>query len=55
MEARSEGQGGPPDGLPTAEVTPDVEWIKPGIKASVRTLRGERKLRHASVQHIREV
>ncbi|MER8750927.1 DNA ligase [Mesorhizobium sp. M1050] len=41
------------EGLPSAVVTPDVEWVKP-IKASVRTLRGERKLRHASVQNFRE-
>ncbi|MEI9410697.1 RNA ligase family protein [Mesorhizobium salmacidum] len=47
-------KAGPPDGVPTAEVTADVEWVRPGIKASVRTLRGERKLRHASVQDIRE-
>ncbi|MER9164417.1 RNA ligase family protein [Mesorhizobium sp. M0715] len=40
----------PPNGVPTAQITPDVEWVKPGIKASVRTLRGEPKLRHASVQ-----
>ncbi|ESY72299.1 hypothetical protein X743_17785 [Mesorhizobium sp. LNHC252B00] len=36
-----------------AVVTPDVERVKP-IKASVRTLRGERKLRHASMQNFRE-
>jgi bifunctional non-homologous end joining protein LigD len=47
-------KAGPPDGVPTVEITPDVEWVKPGIKASVRTLRGERKLRHASVQDLRE-
>jgi bifunctional non-homologous end joining protein LigD len=28
----------------------DVEWVKPGITARVRHLRGEAKLRHASVQ-----
>lgn len=39
-----------PPHVPTAQITPDVEWVKPGIKASVRTLRGEPKLRHASVQ-----
>ncbi|RWC47943.1 MAG: DNA ligase [Mesorhizobium sp.] len=43
-------RAGPPSGVPTAHVTPDVEWVKPGIKARVRTLRGEPKLRHASVQ-----
>ncbi|RWC28441.1 RNA ligase family protein [Mesorhizobium sp.] len=43
-------KAGPPAGVPTAQVSPDVEWVKPGIKARVRTLRGEPKLRHASVQ-----
>ncbi|RVA07923.1 DNA ligase [Mesorhizobium sp. M7A.F.Ca.US.002.01.1.1] len=47
-------QAGPPNGVPTAQVTPGVEWVKPGIKASVRTLRGEPKLRHASVQGFSE-
>jgi ATP-dependent DNA ligase len=47
-------KAGPPDGLPRAEVTPDVEWVNPGIRARVRTLRGERKLRNASVQDFRE-
>lgn len=40
----------PPEGLPKAVVTPDVEWVEPGIKAVVKSLRGEHKLRHASVQ-----
>lgn len=47
-------KAGPPVGVPTAEVTPDIEWVKPGITARVKTLRGEHKLRHASVQDFRE-
>ncbi|MER9623220.1 DNA ligase [Mesorhizobium sp. M0222] len=48
------GKAGPPEGFPRAEATPDVEWVGPGIKASVRTLRGERKLRHATMQGFSE-
>lgn len=44
----------PPEGLPSAVVTPDVEWVEPGIKARVKFLRGELKLRHASVQDLRD-
>ncbi|MER8615947.1 DNA ligase [Mesorhizobium sp. M1409] len=44
-----------PAGVPTAVVDGDVEWVKPGsITAAVRHLRGEPKLRHASVQGFRE-
>ncbi|TRC98288.1 DNA ligase [Mesorhizobium sp. WSM4303] len=43
-----------PAGVPTAEADGDVEWVKPGITARVRHLRGEAKLRHASVQDFRE-
>ncbi|WP_292326026.1 RNA ligase family protein [Mesorhizobium sp.] len=42
-----------PVGVPTA-VVDDVEWVKPGITARVRYLRGESKLRHASLQDLRE-
>ncbi|AZV21499.1 RNA ligase family protein [Mesorhizobium sp. M7A.F.Ce.TU.012.03.2.1] len=45
-----QAKAAPPHGVPTAQITPEIEWLKPGIKASVRTLRGEPKLRHASVQ-----
>jgi len=31
-----------------------VEWLKPGFRARVRYLRGENKLRHASVQDVQE-
>ncbi|TIN83073.1 RNA ligase family protein [Mesorhizobium sp.] len=31
-----------------------VEWLKPGVKARIKHLRGESKLRHASVKEIRE-
>jgi ATP-dependent DNA ligase len=41
----------PPVGAPA---TADVEWLKPGIKARVKHLRGEHKLRHASVKGIVE-
>jgi bifunctional non-homologous end joining protein LigD len=40
--------------VPTAVADGDVEWVKPGITARVRHLRGEAKLRHASVQDLRE-
>ena len=44
-----------PDGVvPTAIADDDVDWVKPGITARVRHLRGEPKLRHASVQDFRE-
>ncbi|MES0000074.1 hypothetical protein NKJ90_14875 [Mesorhizobium sp. M0051] len=48
-----QARSSPAGGLPSAVVTQDVEWVKP-IEASVRTLRGGRKLRHASVQNFRE-
>lgn len=41
-----------PAGVPAAVAEASVEWVKPGITARVRHLRGEAKLRHASVQHI---
>ncbi|RWQ12317.1 RNA ligase family protein [Mesorhizobium sp.] len=44
----------PPAGLPKAVATADVEWVRPGFKAVVRSLRGEPKLRHGSVKEIRE-
>ncbi|WP_288142838.1 DNA ligase [Mesorhizobium sp.] len=44
----------PPAGLPKAVATADVEWVRPGLKAIVRSLRGEPKLRHGSVKEIRE-
>lgn len=44
-----------PAGVPTAVADPGVEWVKPGLTARVRHLRGEPKLRHASVQDFREV
>jgi ATP-dependent DNA ligase len=40
-----------PAGVPTA-VAGGVEWVKPGITARVRYLRGESKLRHASVEDV---
>ncbi|MER9135098.1 DNA ligase [Mesorhizobium sp. M0830] len=41
-----------PAGTPKAMA--GVEWLKPGIKARVKHLRGEAKLRHASVKGIVE-
>jgi bifunctional non-homologous end joining protein LigD len=32
----------------------NVEWVTPGIKARVKHLRGDAKLRHASLQDFRE-
>lgn len=43
-----------PAGVPTAVADPSVEWVGPGMKARVRYLRGESKLRHASVQDLHE-
>lgn len=43
-------KGRPPEGLPEAITGPEVEWLKPAIKARVRYLRGENKLRHATLQ-----
>ncbi|UCI23668.1 RNA ligase family protein [Mesorhizobium sp. B2-8-5] len=43
----------PPAVVPRA-VADDVEWLEPGLKARVRSLRGELKLRHGSVQKIIE-
>ncbi|UVK47729.1 DNA ligase [Mesorhizobium sp. AR07] len=45
-----QAKGEPPEGLPKAVLNPGVEWVKPGIKARVKHLRGEAKLRHASLQ-----
>lgn len=41
-----------PAGLPKAVAEPGVEWVKPGINARVRYLRGEHKLRHATLQEL---
>ncbi|AZO51265.1 MULTISPECIES: RNA ligase family protein [unclassified Mesorhizobium] len=42
----------PPPGLPKA--ISKAEWLEPGITARVRYLRGEPKLRHATVEDVRE-
>ncbi|MGX9145960.1 ATP-dependent DNA ligase [Mesorhizobium sp. 128a] len=44
----------PPAGLPSAIARADVEWLKPGLTATVRSLRGEARLRHGSVKAVRE-
>lgn len=31
----------PPEGLLSAVIIPDVEWVDPGVKARVKFLRGE--------------
>ena len=31
---------------------PDAQWLEPGVIATIRHLRGEDELRHASVQQI---
>ncbi|CDX26603.1 ATP dependent DNA ligase [Mesorhizobium plurifarium] len=41
-----------PAGVPSA-VVDGVQWVKPGFTARVRHLRGELKLRHATVESIR--
>ncbi|PBB95021.1 DNA ligase [Mesorhizobium sp. WSM3862] len=40
--------------VPVAFDGAKVEWVKPGIKARVKFLRGEHKLRHATVQAFRD-
>ncbi|RWM86471.1 MAG: DNA ligase [Mesorhizobium sp.] len=45
-------KGKPPEGVPKAVTGPEVEWLKPSVKARVRYLRGENKLRHASLQRV---
>jgi len=45
---------GQPARVPTAIADASVEWVMPGITARVRHLRGEAKLRHASVQDFQE-
>lgn len=47
----SSGQGGRKGAEGTAE---KAEWVKPGLVAHVKFLRGEDKLRHATVQSLRE-
>lgn len=44
----------PPAGLPNAIAGADVEWLRPGLTATVRSLRGEAKLRHGSVKAIKQ-
>ncbi|RUU76143.1 RNA ligase family protein [Mesorhizobium sp. M7A.F.Ca.MR.362.00.0.0] len=47
-------KGQPPPNTPQAARGPEVEWLKKSIKARVRTLRGEPKLRHATLQGLVE-
>ena len=37
------------------ERKPGIEWLKPGLIARVRYLKGEEKLRHATLQEIGEL
>ncbi|WP_287286248.1 hypothetical protein [Mesorhizobium sp.] len=46
-----EHAGPPPKDMPKR---PATQWVKPGIKARVKHLRGEEELRHASLQDFRE-
>jgi hypothetical protein len=39
-----------PNGMPAGK----AEWIKPGLVARVRFLKGEEKLWHATVKDVRE-
>ncbi|WP_245316456.1 hypothetical protein [Mesorhizobium wenxiniae] len=47
MERVQEHAGPPPKDMPKR---PATQWVKPGIKARVKHLRGEDELRHASLQ-----
>lgn len=40
--------------VPTAVDEPSVQWLKPGLTGRVRHLRGEPKLRHATMQSFNE-
>ncbi|RWG80964.1 MAG: DNA ligase [Mesorhizobium sp.] len=40
--------------VPTAVDEPSVQWVKPGLTGRVRHLRGEPKLRHATMKDFRE-
>ena len=39
---------------PRVERKPGIEWLKPGLIARVRYLKGEEKLRHATLQEVSE-
>lgn len=47
-------RGASPAPVPTAIASGDIEWLRPGLTATVRSLRGEAKLRHGSVKAIKE-
>ncbi|WP_051442630.1 RNA ligase family protein [Mesorhizobium sp. WSM3626] len=47
-------KGRPPAGLPKAVTGQEVEWLKHSVKARVRFLRGEPKLRHATLLDYRD-
>jgi bifunctional non-homologous end joining protein LigD len=50
--ARVRAKAGPlPKGM---EAKPEAQWLEPGVMATVRHLRGEDDLRHASVQEVAE-
>lgn len=44
----------PQNAVPMAARGPEVEWVKPGITGRVRFLRGEHKLRHATMRDFKE-
>ena len=46
-----EKSGPPPKGMPKRAA---AEWVKPGLAGRVRYLKGEEKLRHATLRDIRE-
>lgn len=48
------GRAEQPAGVPTAVADSSAEWLRPSMTARVRYLRGESKLRHASVKDLRE-
>ena len=48
--ARVRAKVGPlPKGM---EAKPDAKWLEPGVMATIRHLRGEEDLRHASVEEV---
>ena len=49
-----EHAGPKPGGCRRARSRPATQWVKPGLIGRVKHLRGEEKLRHASLQDFRE-
>lgn len=51
QRVRENAGGAAPEGF---RPKPGIEWVKPGLKAQVKHLKGEAMLRHASLKDLRE-